>query len=151
MIKTRSFPEENYRSVYHNFKTIRMYYDSSKPIVELKYPEFYDVKITNYCSGACNYCLNENSLISTIDGKKKIKDIVVGDTVLNVNAKNLEVMTNEVEQIHKREYSGELIIIELENGEILEITPNHKIFTFNRGWIRADKIKEIDDIYFLDI
>ena len=56
MIKTRVFPEHNYKSIHFNGKTIRIALDPSKPITELKYPECYDVKITSYCLGACEYC-----------------------------------------------------------------------------------------------
>jgi len=40
-------------------------------------------------------------------------------------------------------YSGELIIIEAGNGNILECTPNHPILTVN-GWLTADQIQEGD-------
>jgi organic radical activating enzyme len=56
MIKTRIFPEHNYKSVHLNGKTIRIALDPKKPIGELLYPEFYDVKVTPYCEGNCPYC-----------------------------------------------------------------------------------------------
>lgn len=56
MIKVREFPESNYRSIYFNGKSIRIALDPSKPITELEYPEFYDVKITGYCQGKCPWC-----------------------------------------------------------------------------------------------
>ncbi len=56
MIKTRCFPEHNYKAIHFNGKTIRIALDPTKPITELKYPEFYDVKITSYCEGACPRC-----------------------------------------------------------------------------------------------
>jgi len=64
-LKTRIFKDENYKAIYHNFQTLRMMIDSKKSIFTLKYPEFYDIKLTNYCSGSCNYCYQdskENSL-----------------------------------------------------------------------------------------
>jgi organic radical activating enzyme len=65
MIKTRSFPESNYHSIWYDHKTLRMTYDSKKPITTLKYPEFLDVCITQFCQGACNYCYQD----STTQGK----------------------------------------------------------------------------------
>ena len=56
MIKTRIFPEHNYKSIYFNGKTIRIAIDPKKPITELKQPEFFDVKITGSCAGNCEYC-----------------------------------------------------------------------------------------------
>lgn len=55
-IKTREFKESNYKSVYFNGKTLRISIKHGEPITELKYPEFYDVKITERCNGACPYC-----------------------------------------------------------------------------------------------
>jgi len=62
MIKTRCFPEHNYKAIYHNGKTLRIALNPKKPIDDLKYPEFYDVKITGKCHGNCPWCY-QNSLI----------------------------------------------------------------------------------------
>jgi organic radical activating enzyme len=55
-LKTRIEKEANYRSVWCNGKTLRFAIDPKKPITELKYPEFYDVKVTGNCDGACPWC-----------------------------------------------------------------------------------------------
>jgi len=55
-MRIRVFPEENYKGIYVNGKTFRIALDPNKPISELKYPEFYDVKITDQCFGLCPYC-----------------------------------------------------------------------------------------------
>jgi hypothetical protein len=55
-MKTRTFPEYNYRGIYHDGKTMRIALDPKKPIGELAFPEFLDVKITSHCDGACPYC-----------------------------------------------------------------------------------------------
>ena len=59
MIKVREFPKENYKGIFFNGKTMRLQYDTSKPISELTYPEFMDVAINNKCYGACSYCYIE--------------------------------------------------------------------------------------------
>lgn len=56
MIKSRTFESNNYRGIYFNGKTIRIALNPDKPITELDYPEFYDVKITDNCSGKCPWC-----------------------------------------------------------------------------------------------
>lgn len=56
MIKTRKEEEANYRAIWCNGKTLRFAIDPSKPITELKYPEFYDIKVTGNCEGKCPYC-----------------------------------------------------------------------------------------------
>jgi organic radical activating enzyme len=55
-LKTRIEKEANYRSVWCNGKTLRFAINPKKPITELKYPEFYDVKVTGNCDGACPWC-----------------------------------------------------------------------------------------------
>lgn len=55
-MKIRIHEEDNYKGIYFNGKTIRIALDSTKPIKELQYPEFYDVKITSKCFGKCEYC-----------------------------------------------------------------------------------------------
>lgn len=55
-MKTRKFEEHNYSAIWFNGKTIRIAIDSSKPIGELDYPEFYDIKITSKCNGGCKWC-----------------------------------------------------------------------------------------------
>ncbi len=62
-MKIRMFPENNYKAIYLNGKTMRIALKRKKPITELKYPEFYDVKLTNVCSGKCSYCY-QNSIES---------------------------------------------------------------------------------------
>ena len=56
MIKTRKEEEANYKAIWCNGKTLRFAIDPSKPITELKYPEFYDIKVTEHCEGRCPYC-----------------------------------------------------------------------------------------------
>lgn len=149
MIKIREFKENNYRAVWFNGKTIRIALNPKKEITELKYPEFYDVKITGYCKGNCPWCLLGDSKISTIYGEKCIRDIEKDDVVFNMDLKTYKLSTGTVEQLCERQYDGELLEIELENGIVLSITPNHKIYTLNRGYIKASEIMEGDDIFFL--
>jgi organic radical activating enzyme len=75
-IKTRILPESNYKAIYFNDKTIRVALDPSKPITELKFPEFYDVKITSKCRGNCSYCyMDSTSSCDHYDNvPQKIKD-----------------------------------------------------------------------------
>lgn len=56
-IKTRREETANYSAVFINGKTLRIPIDRTKPITELKYPEFYDVSLGNKCvTGKCPWC-----------------------------------------------------------------------------------------------
>ena len=61
MVKTRIHKENNYKALFVNGKTLRIKLDSKKPMTELKYPEFYDVKITDKCYGNCPYCYQNST------------------------------------------------------------------------------------------
>jgi organic radical activating enzyme len=56
LIKTRREEAANYKAVWCNGKTLRFAIDATKPILELQYPEFYDIKVTSNCEGKCPYC-----------------------------------------------------------------------------------------------
>lgn len=60
MLKTRIFKEHNYKGIYLNGRTLRLALNPAKPIEELSYPEFYDVKVTSHCKGNCPYCYQDS-------------------------------------------------------------------------------------------
>ncbi len=76
MIKTREFKESNYRAIWYNGKTIRIALNPVKPITELKFPEFYDIKLTGFCKGNCPWCyMDSKSTNSHYENVvQKIKD-----------------------------------------------------------------------------
>jgi molybdenum cofactor biosynthesis enzyme MoaA len=59
-MKIRKFKNKNYKAIFNNGKTLRIALDPKKPILELDYPEFYDVKITDFCEGNCPYCYQDS-------------------------------------------------------------------------------------------
>lgn len=60
MFKARRFPESNYKAVFANNQTMRFAIDNKKPILELEYPEFYDISITGKCKGNCVFCYQDS-------------------------------------------------------------------------------------------
>ncbi|HSO49322.1 MAG TPA: LAGLIDADG family homing endonuclease, partial [Acidimicrobiia bacterium] len=52
-----------------------------------------------------------------------------------------QVMVTGVNQLHRREFS---------DGRVLRCTPNHRLWTANREWVRADELAESDQIRLLD-
>lgn len=55
-IRFRRDEDANYHAFIINGKTTHCRIDPSKQIGELRFPEFYDIKITNKCLGNCPYC-----------------------------------------------------------------------------------------------
>lgn len=102
----------------------------------------------------CDECLREGSFISTIDGVKKIEDIKKDDLVLSYNEKECLYEYKEVEQIHRNLKTSNsydyFLEIELDDGKKITVTPNHKFFTKNRGYVRADELTFEDDLVIQD-
>lgn len=92
-------------------------------------------------------CCHPDTLISMSDGTvKAIKDVNVGDIVKTYNEDTKQLEDNEVEYVYKNlSPHTDIFEIELEDGNILKVTGNHKIYTENRGYIRADELTT-DDI-----
>ena len=86
------------------------------------FSENVDCKLTDKCREMCNFCLVPNTKIT------ELKNVI---------------------ETYERDYNGELIEIKTDNHTI-RCTPNHKIFTTNRGFVRADEISIEDDILLLD-
>lgn len=132
----------NYKSVFFKGKTIRM---NINPLLEIKtpkYPEIEDVAINSKCLANC---FTGETQVLTSKGYIEIKDICINDVVISYNENNKLFESKLVYDLFKNKYEGELIIIELEDGKIIQCTPNHKFLT-NRGWIKSSDLLESDDL-----
>lgn len=167
-IKKRVHKEDNYKAVWVNGKTIRLAIDPKKPIKELKYPEFYDVKITSKCNGECSYCYqdskidcnNFNNLIenfkdyfSGMDSNQRPFQIAClhENTLVYgkngaIEIKNLKIgdyVYNENGKlskiINKIENEKETIQLIGNKGFNVICTPDHLFMNDNKQLIRADK------------
>ena len=129
-MKIRTFPEHNYKGIYLNGQTFRIALDPSKPIDELKYPEFYDVKITDTCHGQCPYCYMDSTPEADLYEKvpDKVREFFGG---MNENEKPFQVAIGGGEPTECPEF-----IEVLETFDSLGITPN---YTTNGMWTRSDR------------
>ena len=98
-------------------------------------------------------CIRKNTLISTNRGDIKIQNIKIGDLVksFNKNTNKIEYkpILNTWKNLNKSNSYEEFLEIELENGNIVHLTPNHKVYT-DKGYKRADELSECDDIFFIN-
>lgn len=60
MQKFRVHPDSNYFASFDGRFTTRFHIEDDKPVTELKYPEFYDIKITDKCFGNCPWCYQDS-------------------------------------------------------------------------------------------
>lgn len=95
------------------------------------------------CPVGCRFCLPPDEMILTDCGQKRIKDFVVGDTV--VSYRDGSRLINTVIKTMCNDYDGDLIEIELENGQKIVLTPNHEVLT-DKGWVPCGDIAEYEDL-----
>lgn len=142
-VKVREFSEKNYKAIWHDLKTLRLGEGVAKEL-DPDRAEFYDVGINTKCNAECPFCLPPNTKILTSKGEESIENIKVNDLVFSYNEDTGNIELKKVSQLFSRKYEGELIEIETENSTV-RMTPNHKVFTENRGWVEAGKLN-VDDI-----
>ena len=98
-------------------------------------------------------CIRKNTLISTNKGNKKIQNIKKGDFVKSFNTKTKKIeykpVLNTWKNLNKSNSYEEFLEIELNNGSIVHLTPNHKVYTDN-GYKRADELSKEDNILFIN-
>ena len=133
-IKTRIFPEHNYKGIYINGKTIRIALDPKRPIDELLYPEFYDVSVTSYCEGNCPYCY-QNSLDSNSHPKNIIEKFKSFFGSMSENQKPFQIAFGGGEPTEHPDFP-ELMKVCYEMG----IAPN---YTTNGMWVDYDYDKKM--------
>lgn len=117
------------------------------------FPEILDIEVSEICNGVpglngieapCKFCSPAGTLINTPSGMKSIEDIAVGDTVYSYNG--VQVTTNEVVEVYEHSDADTLVLIELEDGSSIELTPDHEVFLVDGTLKCAGDIVEGDDV-----
>lgn len=94
-----------------------------------------------------NLCLDENTLIQTKNGIKKIKDITNKDYVKTYDIYKKTITYEKVlEQILSSKNAKVLEIIDEHTNKKIICTPDHAIWTKNRGYIFAKYLKNNDKL-----
>lgn len=99
----------------------------------------------SYCGMGCLYCTPAGTLISTCQGQTPIEDLKRGDLIYSYNTDSNKVEKDEVISFMSHK-AKEIIIIELVDNKKLRLTPNHSVYTKNRGWIKAGELSETDEL-----
>jgi ribonucleotide reductase alpha subunit len=71
-------------------------------------------------------------------------DIAVMSKDIKIDKSELEY--KEVSFADKTRENANIIELELEDGKVLKLTPDHKVYTTNRGYIEACNLNEDDDV-----
>ena len=93
-------------------------------------------------------CLHPDSLINMSDGSlKKISDIKIGEYVRTINEVTKKIEDKKVEYVYENlSILNDMYEIEMEDGKILKITGNHKVYTKEYIWKKVEDLSENDEI-----
>ncbi len=87
---------------------------------------------TAVCNLRCSWCLPGDVSVTTPGGRIPVKEVRVGERVLAYDPLEEKPRYTEVEALHER-LSGTLLLVSLESGHEIAITPEHPIYTA-KGW-----------------
>jgi len=147
-IKKEIDPKKLWKKIVHNaWKSAEpgiLFWDN---IINESIPDCYSEY--GFKTVSTNPCLTSDSLIMTDNGEITIKQIVdnFDDTKYNVltyNEKSKQLEYNQVNDALLSKRNANIIELELEDGTLLKLTPDHKVYTENRGWVEASQLNEND-------
>ena len=118
--------------------------DGKRPVFERETEAYRLVKLLERPNdddsfGDVMYCFPPGTTVRMADGSQKpIEEVSIGEEVVTA-----ERNTGTVEQLHSRDYDGDLIRLKLYGNAHLRTTPNHRILT-ERGYVPAGKLTKDD-------
>ena len=97
-------------------------------------------------------CFTYDTKIKTDVGYLPIGEIVESNLdvkVLSYNITERKLEYKKIDRWIQKETDNTLLKIKLSNDIFIKCTPNHKIYVKNRGYVRAEEIKQDDELYYL--
>ena len=112
-----------------------------------KHIELIAASSNNQIIGRAVFCLDGNTIISTVDGDKQIKDLE--NTITQVYCINEfgDVVLSEPCEIKQTAKTSIIYEIELEDGTILKCTPNHRFMLKDGSYKEAQYLTEEDELW----
>lgn len=92
-------------------------------------------------------CFEESTKIITSEGPKQIKDVTVNDKVLTFDTVTKTYQyVNPFCVLQTPSENKEKYELEFNDGSKVKCTADHKFYTLNRGWVKAEELDESDEI-----
>lgn len=95
-----------------------------------------------------NPCFFGDTLIETVKGKIKIKDITEPVFVYSMDS-NGKLCIRKASASWKTKENARVIKIKVKGGNQLIVTPDHKIYVQNKGWVEAQYLKAGDPLILI--
>lgn len=143
------------KEVWDNF--IDSNYNSAEPgilfwdtVIKNSVSNCYGVIDKSFYDTSANPCVTGDTLILTDKGEVEIEEMI------NIGIDNYKVYTYDIytQQIElenitwgdRTKKNTNIVEIECDDGEVLKLTPNHRVYTENRGYVEAANLDEKDII-----
>ena len=97
-----------------------------------------------------NPCITGDTLVSTLDGQKRIDELIYGEYVYTYDIENSKKELEPVVFVEKTRRDVDVVELELEDGETLRLTPDHEVYTENRGYITASNLNTEDVVLTIE-
>ena len=90
-----------------------------------------------------NPCLVGDTLIQTIEGPKTIEELVGTQPYVYCMDDNGRLIIKQASKVWKTRENAQLVEIDFNRGKLI-CTPDHLIYTRNRGWVKAIELQPKD-------
>lgn len=100
--------------------------------------------LLNRYIGSSNLCLAGDTKVLTLYGIKELQDVKPGDFVKSKNILTGEVQYKEVTDSAMMSARAHVIRITDDLGNNITCTPDHQVYTVNRGYVKAQDLNEND-------
>ena len=103
-----------------------------------------------YRFAGTNPCLIGETLVKTDKGEVPIKNIVENGyenySVVSYDIENKTIVADRITNAFKTKENTEVITLTFDDGSNITLTPDHRVYTENRGWIEASDLTKNDAI-----
>ena len=92
-----------------------------------------------------NPCVTGDTLVQTTEGAKPIKDLVGTQPYVYCMNDEGKLIIKQATKVWKTRKNAQLVEVDFNRGKII-CTPDHKIYTRNRGWVEAKDLQPKDKL-----
>ena len=100
-------------------------------------------KFEDFEYAGVNPCVTGDTLVQTIEGAVRIKDLVGTQPYVYCMDNNGKLVVKRASKVWKTRKDAQLVEIDFNRGKLI-CTPDHLIYTRNRGWVAAKDLKPKD-------